>query len=40
MAKVDGELELLKNLIQSTIHDTIKINNTFLTNIQICLQNA
>jgi len=40
MAKIDDALELLNNLIHSTVHDMVKISKNGLSNIQTCLQNA
>ena len=37
---VDGVLELLSNLIHSTVDNTIMIDKVILGNIQTCLQNA
>ena len=40
MERIDDVLELLNNLMLSTIDEMVKINKTSLSNIKICLQNA
>ena len=40
MAKINDELELLNNLIHSTIHDMVKMRKNSIFNIQTCLQDA
>ena len=40
MAKINDALELLHNLIHSTIHDMVKMSKNALFNIQTCLQDA
>ena len=40
MAKINDALELLHNLIHSTVHDMVKMRKNALFNIQTCLQDA
>ena len=40
MAKINEALELLNNLIHSSVHDMVKMSKNSLCNIQTCLQDA
>ena len=40
MAKINDALELLNNLIHSSVHDMVKMSKNALFNIQTCLQDA
>ena len=40
MVPICGLLELLKNVILSTVDNTVRINKDFLTDIHSCLQDA
>ena len=40
MEQIDDALQLLNSLIFSTVDGTVKISKDFLSEIQICLQNA
>ena len=40
MAKINDVLDLLNNLIHSTIHDMVKMSKNALFNIKTCLQDA
>ena len=40
MAKINEALELLNNLIHSSVHDMVKMSKNALCNIQTCLQDA
>ena len=40
MAKINDALELLHNLIHSSVHDMVKMSKNTLFNIQTCLQDA
>jgi len=39
-ARIAEVLEFMKTMLQSTVHDTIKISKASLSDIQTCLQNA